>query len=277
MVKVMQSAITCLICLLGLLGVQSLKANHVECEVGKLVFDYSNYLLDNVMTSVKERLPKIFDALNLERCNQTRPVLSFSTRLSASEEILRTSLSRKRIYVDPEQGNDAGHGDVKRPLRSLKAALLASRKKMEPAIIILRGGRYELDETIVLDSRDNGISILNYPREEPVLSGGRVLNLDWKPWSCQALAKHSREVRAGTASCWSASTASADLSSIDFNQLFFHERRAIRARHPNAGSRHFVLLCSTDLRSCLAIAFDCWYLTMVQHRPRQVDSRFLLS
>lgn len=238
----MRKFLICLICLFCTAYThtpitETLISNHIECEVGKLVFDYSTYLIQNVMTSVQDRLPMIFDALNLDRCNMTKPEISRSNRLAASQEILLASSSRKRIYVDPEQGSDAGEGDIKRPLRSLKAALVASRKTMQPAIIILRGGRYELDTTVVLDSRDSGISIVNYPHEEPILSGGRELDLDWKPWSCHTLAKENRDLRTGKVSCWSASTAEvANLDAIEFNQLFIRDRRAIRARHPNAGN-----------------------------------------
>ena len=215
----------------------------VECEVGFLVFEYSKYLLDNVMTNVRDRLPLIFDALNLHHCNGTRPQIAASTRLSASEEILLSSHGKK-IYVDPVRGSDDGRGDVKQPLRSLKAALLDSRKTMEPAVIILRGGLYQLDSTLVLDNRDSGLSIINFPHEEPVLSGGRELALDWHPWPCPALARRRAPAmaRAAAASCWSASTAAADLAAIDFTQLFLRnpaaataDRRAVRARHPNAG------------------------------------------
>jgi hypothetical protein len=240
----------------GLSGAE-ISPKYIECQVGFLAYDFSKYLLENVMTSVVDKLPTIFDALQLENCNATRPVPAISTRLSASENLLQNAYG-KRIFVDPNQGNDRSVGDLRRPLRTLQAALLESRRSLEPATIILRGGRYQLDSTVVLDYLDNGVAIMNFPHEEPILSGGRELNLDWTPWPCPALASIRADAGAQpNTSCWSASTQGSGVSAADFNQLFIQDRRAIRARHPNAG-RPAPCRSRSPIRSPLPRAAALW-------------------
>ena len=95
----------------GLSGAE-ISPKYIECQVGFLVYDFSKYLLENVMTSVGDKLPAIFDALQLENCNATRPVPALSTRLLASEKLLLNAYGKqKRIFVDPNQGNDQSVGD----------------------------------------------------------------------------------------------------------------------------------------------------------------------
>ena len=58
------------------------------------------------------------------------------------------SLAQTQIYVSP-RGNDKAEGTLKKPLRTIQAAVdKASQKKDADVEIILRGGAYELDRTV---------------------------------------------------------------------------------------------------------------------------------
>src|SRR5208283_5368943 len=99
------------------------------------------------------------------------------------------------IYVSPS-GNDAWTGERPDPApgggtgpkKTLEAALQlarrirkASRSPSTPVAIILRGGVYELPNTLVLTADDSGTAqsplvIRAQPGEEPILSGGTALS-----------------------------------------------------------------------------------------------------
>lgn len=47
--------------------------------------------------------------------------------------------------------------------------------------LVLREGTYFLDETLILDERDSGLTIEAYEWEQPVLSGGDELSVTLVP------------------------------------------------------------------------------------------------
>lgn len=86
-------------------------------------------------------------------------------------------------------GNESWTGEsIECPFATLKRARDAVRKvkgKGQPINVIIRGGKYYLDETLVLSSKDSGtqdfpITYIAYPGEKPILSGGRRI-MGWKP------------------------------------------------------------------------------------------------
>jgi len=93
------------------------------------------------------------------------------------------------IYVSA-YGNDGWTGSLSEPngsktdgpLTTLKAAVEAARRLEAGAEkrIVLRQGDYYLDEPIVLDSRDSGLTIETAPKENATLHGGRIL-AGWRP------------------------------------------------------------------------------------------------
>jgi hypothetical protein len=90
----------------------------------------------------------------------------------------------KTFYVSP-QGNDAALGSLEQPVvgisRALALAAEARKSGAQDRIrIVLRGGRYELMQPLVIDQ--NGLwplTIEAYPNEKPVLSGGVKLANNW--------------------------------------------------------------------------------------------------
>lgn len=136
------------------------------------------------------------------------------------------------LYVSPT-GNDAWSGRLPEanaaqtdgPVATLtraRDAVRAAKAQGEPVTVLLRGGRYFVEETIVFTPEDGGteaapVTWASYPGETPVLIGGRVI-AGFTPQDNGTLVARIPEVAAGQ---W------------QFRQLFCDGQRLIRARHPN--------------------------------------------
>jgi hypothetical protein len=154
----------------------------------------------------------------------------------------RRSAAAITIYLSPS-GDDRWSGTLPEvavdgrdgPLRSPTAARdrLRALRSATPGVsaeVLLRGGTYELDETMIFDRRDGGserspVVWSSYPGERAVLSGGRRLTgfvageMDGKPcWTLDL-----PEVRSG----WY------------FHQLWRHGQRLDRPRLPTIGTYRF--------------------------------------
>ncbi|MDF7825949.1 right-handed parallel beta-helix repeat-containing protein [Pontiellaceae bacterium B12227] len=91
------------------------------------------------------------------------------------------------FYVSPE-GSDAGAGTLSSPFATLErardAVRILKRKKTGDIVVLVRGGTYRLDETVVFGLKDSGennstIAYAAYPGETPVFSSGREIK-GWK-------------------------------------------------------------------------------------------------
>jgi hypothetical protein len=118
-------------------------------------------------------------------------------------------------------GSDAQPGTESAPLRTLKAAQAAVRKlKATHAVTVtVRAGTYELDEPLIFTHEDSGtndglVVWRAAPGEKVVISGGRTLSLDWKPF------------RDGI---FSASLT----DDLEVDQLYLNGERQHLARYPN--------------------------------------------
>lgn len=87
------------------------------------------------------------------------------------------------LYVDPINGNDNNPGTQGQPLQHVATALRLSRALPPPATIILREGVHRLSETLELSTADNGLTIMGYPGENAVVSGGSVFTPNWTPYN----------------------------------------------------------------------------------------------
>ena len=92
------------------------------------------------------------------------------------------------LYVAPG-GSDANTGMKASPLATISKArdVIRSLHSSKPVTVYLRGGTYELTEPVVFTPRDSGtegapVTYCAYPGEQVVISGGRKLALQWKPW-----------------------------------------------------------------------------------------------
>ena len=86
--------------------------------------------------------------------------------------------AQEQIYVSP-RGNDKADGSLKKPLRTIQAAVdKASQKKDVDVEIVLRGGAYELDRTVEIGKGlYASLRIKPYGKEAVSVSGGRTIAL----------------------------------------------------------------------------------------------------
>jgi hypothetical protein len=128
----------------------------------------------------------LHDALQLTTlCNLTSLLLNStlkSTSIKTDTVTSKTSTSSLTVlYVDAAYGNDKNDGSESSPLEHLASAVIRGRTLSGPISIILRGGAiHRLTETLQLGPYDNGLQIIAYPGETPVISSGFLLNTTWK-------------------------------------------------------------------------------------------------
>ena len=159
------------------------------------------------MTSIRHRFAKplttgiclLFCLGSLVGNSSTRDKISAGGDEAITTGLPSSTAYETAFYVSPE-GDDGNSGERDEPLRTLEEALermIGSKRKGTPTLlirgerdktlaqkeqryIILRGGVYELEDTLIFDSpRYSGITFKAFPGEEPVLSGGRRLSNDW--------------------------------------------------------------------------------------------------
>jgi len=162
--------------------------------------------------------------------------------------------------ADGPLGSLAGARDAIRHAR-------AAGKISGPVTVRVRGGRYFLDKPLVLEPVDSGtaaaeVVIEAYPKERPVLSGGRVI-------------RGFRE----KGHLWEADVPEVKAGDWYFRQLFVDGRRRPRARDPNTGYYRIARLLPgpKDARG-KAIARDKFAFTPgdLQPWPRLDDVNLIL-
>jgi predicted GH43/DUF377 family glycosyl hydrolase len=132
---------------------------------------------------------QLFDALQLRRCNATRPP-AVPTWVPPSIATPRATAASVVVFVDARRGSDSGggRGSQAQPLRSLEAAIARVRQQRrgsgQPAgnaTILLRKGVYYLHAPIVLTATDSWLLISNFGAERAEISGGQLLtDLHWR-------------------------------------------------------------------------------------------------
>ena len=123
---------------------------------------------------------------------------------------------QKTFHVSPA-GNDKNPGTEQKPFKTIQRARDEVRKinqKMSGDIeVVLRGGTYQLGETLVFDHRDGGTGGHNVvykaaKGETPIVSGGKAIT----GWKADAEGR------------WKAACGE------HFRQLYVDGKRAVRAR-----------------------------------------------
>jgi hypothetical protein len=88
------------------------------------------------------------------------------------------------IFVDATKGSDSNPGTESAPLRTIPAAINATRSSGSPSpTIVLRNGTFYINSTITLTPADSGLTIAAYEGEAPVLSGGIPAVVSWSPFN----------------------------------------------------------------------------------------------
>ncbi len=132
------------------------------------------------------------------------------------------------VYVATD-GSGGNPGTVEKPFATISQARDAVRKMIktgltQPVTIFVRGGRYQLDETLVFGPADSGtvqcaITYKAFPGEVPVVSGGHVIT-GWRKSAKNLWTSQIDDVRRGG---WY------------FRQLYADGKRLNRGRYPEDG------------------------------------------
>ena len=142
-------------------------------------------------------------------------------------DLTAEEMNSDEFYIAPN-GSDDGPGTLAEPFATLERAKEAIAQKVAAGLntnltVFLRGGTYELEQSLVLGPKvsgtdQNSITWTAYPGEIPVVSGGRHIS-GWAKGDGDLWTAEIPEVRDGKQS---------------FRNLWVNDQRAIRARSPNA-------------------------------------------
>jgi hypothetical protein len=136
-------------------------------------------------------------------------------------------LPKTSLYV-AANGNDSAAGTIIAPFATLARARdeirvrKSKRQLAGPVTVFVRGGLYELSETLKLDGRDSGtaggpIVYRTYPHENAVMTAARAIS---------GFVPYKGKIQ-------KADTAAHGLRGVYFRQLFFEGKRMPLARRPN--------------------------------------------
>lgn len=96
------------------------------------------------------------------------------------------ALSAQRVFFVSTSGNNTNPGTEEQPFATLQKALEEARPETGEVTIYMRGGTYRVETPVVLGNADGNNSkhlfIKAYKGEKPVISGGKILDLHWKPY-----------------------------------------------------------------------------------------------
>lgn len=105
---------------------------------------------------------------------------------------MQGSLVAAECYYVAPNGDDKNSGSMEKPFQSISHAQrmvrTSSDLRKKPITVFIRQGTYYLDEALVFSPKDSGtadapITYSSYEGEQVVVSGGRKLSLDWKPYT----------------------------------------------------------------------------------------------
>ncbi len=150
-----------------------------------------------------------------------------------------TSDTLADVFFVAKNGNDAWSGALSAPNATKTDGPFATLKRARDAIrrrkaerglkrmvaVLVRGGTYYLSEPLVFELRDSGteahrIVYAAFPNERPVISGGRLLSCQWKPFRDRIMVCTLPDVKAGK---------------LYFRQLVVNGKLQPRARLPEKG------------------------------------------
>ena len=189
-----------------------------DCKMRELAMEYA-HKIQPWLSDLK--FQEIADALNGAEEAQNCSV-SFHRRVPLLPKPPSFPLPHAATYfVDANKGSDSNTGSMGDPFKTIPRALVASRISPSAATIILRGGVFYLTDTVMLDAKDSGLTIQNFPGEEVTVSGGKVIYPSWEP--------------VNTVNSMNIYKADLSMQGVDSVTGFrVNGSRATRARYPNA-------------------------------------------
>jgi hypothetical protein len=161
------------------------------------------------------------------------------------------------IWVSPK-GSDTNDGSKEKPLATVSAALRKAREmrrlgdaSVKNGIhIILRGGVYVLQETVMIRAEDSGSPdsptfIEAAAGEQPVLSGGVMIS-GWK----KLLSQKTGLSAVANGNVWVADVPMINGRLFGFRQLWVNDVKAVRAKSVNGDAMLRILNWSKKDESC---------------------------
>lgn len=145
-----------------------------DCAMRKAAYAYGQKLLPR-----KGSFESLFYALNLNAPNCTVPIPSGKQSEAAREEPWLADA----IFVCARAGRDDASGQRHAPLRSIQKALDQAVALEPPRAVVLRGGTHFIAQQILLTARHRNLRVVSFPGERAVVSGGKLLDVDWKPFN----------------------------------------------------------------------------------------------
>jgi len=127
--------------------------------------------------------------------------------------------AQTNLYVATD-GNNRNNGSIQKPYKTLRYALAQACSRQGGVAVIMRGGTYYLDTTIVINAVNNKASSLTihaFNNEIVNISAGRRLQLQWQPYRNGI---YKAVVPKG----------------IYFERLYINGRLRVLARYPNYDS-----------------------------------------
>jgi len=116
----------------------------------------------------------LYYALNLNDQECPTPLVADS---SPTPDVF-TSITADALFVDPVHGKDSNPGTETDPLKSVSVAIAHASS----GSVVLRDGVHALEAPLLLGSKHSGLTIMAYPGETPVVSGGKALDVTWEPY-----------------------------------------------------------------------------------------------
>ncbi len=134
-----------------------------------------------------------------------------------------TNLPQQFFYVSPS-GSDSNGGTIEKPLASFEGAqeMVRSFKNKNanvPVTVYFSGGKYYRTKSAVFTSEDSGtktgpVKYMAYPGEEPLVLGGKQLQLKWEEYKDGIYKANIPE-------------------GLIFESLFINDNEQVLARYPN--------------------------------------------
>ena len=193
-----------------------------DCKMRQLAMDFAR----KVQPWLSDlQLQELADALNgaqeAQHCNVSARSLT-GTSVPLPPSFPTSTHTSTTYYVDANKGSDSNSGKMDSPFQTISKAVMAARAGGSgSAVIMLRAGTFYLTETIMLSDKDSGLTIQNYPQEEVIVSGGKLITPSWQEFNTD-----------NNMNIYKADLSSAGLDSV--MGLRINGSRAIRARYPNA-------------------------------------------
>eukprot|EP00928_Gymnodinium_smaydae_P026730 TRINITY_DN20901_c0_g1_i1.p1 TRINITY_DN20901_c0_g1~~TRINITY_DN20901_c0_g1_i1.p1 ORF type:complete len:912 (+),score=66.56 TRINITY_DN20901_c0_g1_i1:74-2809(+) len=227
--------------------------HELECAMHQLAFEFGT-------AKVPSSPQALHDALILGNCSQ----FADSATLELNRQILSSrpwprklppAPAANKVFVSTDGDDSTGDGSSSKPFATLHAAASAmrGRHRVGKGMVIVRGGKYYLNDTLRLGKEDSNVIWTVADGEHVTLSGGKRLALQWKSYKGGILRAQVAQSQVLSADELSFLNARPPPDAFDFgpppalwNTLFADGARQVRARYPNGDPQQNSGICFSN-------------------------------